>query len=209
MKKKILVGLVGLLAIGLLGNSAFAENIGNIVKGYSPNEIFNILLSGIRKCSWKTPETKLKFGKTEEEDVLMIIKEEFPIPVYKNRISHSTSFHGHYKFIQSYYDNYNFFIVYSFGNDLDEWQGKLYKIHFNINFVGKKIAEDQAEVFCKLKEYYGDYTKVESGKKIKDYIWKCPNFIVTYRAVLSGGNTYTVVGYWDKNFYASHNRHNY
>lgn len=180
----------------------------------STKDMYDVLFDGLgmheKKIKGKLPQ----LSKSNAGEIQAFLNN---FPIVPDNITNDLSFEKNYRFIQSDYSK--FFLVFSLGNEPNQWDGKLYNILFNITFPRKEIPEDETRVYRKLKQLHGDYTTIEKfrydEKKIDEdinvYIWQLPDIVITYRTLYDSERkrTVVVVNYWDNKFYKTHNTYEY
>jgi hypothetical protein len=208
------------VCILLISTLAFGDNFGDFMNEprkapglskekqlCSPNDIFIILLYGLGKDSLPLPKSQLIFGEVQDLKIIRIIENEFPLAA--NKVSTHDFDKIKSTFIQVYYDGFS--MAYLIGNDLlsERYWRKLYEISFSLKLKHQKISEQETNIFLKLKDLYGDYTKKEqfrysTGKRsgVSVYIWEKPNIVIKYRSpyIAAYDETVIVVEYIDKNY---------
>jgi len=195
-----------------------------IEKRATEGDIFVLLFENLDRKYYIPHENCPKLGNSNEHEILLFMKRLFPVrpnEVYSS-LGNTTYTHQGIR-----YDYDDYFISYSFGNEPNRWKGKLYRMLFSLKIKDRLVSEENTKTFTKLKQIYGNYTRVEmfrypdrfvSGSSspkwahdLLHYIWELPNYVVQYRSPQDKDkNTTTiVVQFWDIKFYKNYPYYNY
>lgn len=160
-----------------------------------------------------SPEA-ITLSKSTVKDAIQLIR-SFPDkpdePRYKATIS------DNFEYYQARYDHS--FFEFHIGKEKDRWLGKIYEMHFNVQFLKQYIAAEETSVYRALRKDFGKehrkeffrYSDTDVADDLQLYIWEFPKMVVTYRGFYSKeeDRTHTVLVFWDREFYQSHKYYKY
>lgn len=137
-------------------------------------------------------------------------------PNKPDKIDKDISLGGRYKFIQAYYPSY--FTVFSFGNKVDKWNGRLYSASFTLRRPGPEVHPEESDVYSLIERIHGSHNRAEkfmsrfrTHADLMNYIWVLDDVVIVYRGFHDSrqGDNVIVVKYWDKAFFEAYNYKNY
>lgn len=177
------------------------------------DEFFSVLSAYLDPEIRELPS--LHFGESTDGDVKTVLGAHFPLQT-TNEITTKTSFEENYAFVQANYEYIK--LTFKFGAERDRWQDRLFEAALSVETPSTRLKDRETRAFRTLTEFYGDYTTIaamehwipweeelEFDEDIDVYIWQLPHSVVRYRNVWQmregEGASYTVVEYWDRNFF--------
>jgi hypothetical protein len=161
------------------------------------------------------PRTALAFGRSTEQDVLLLVQDEMPNK--PDRTDQGSFGEGKVSYVMAGWVNH--FLIFKFSGDEGPQKGKLVNAAFTVYYPQRHVGDRQTSVYRAIQGARGAETSVSKlqladdrlDDKIDLHVWDGTDAVITYRAYHDDykDKDIVVVNFAEPAFYHSHNYWDY